>query len=118
LSAPATRPLLDRLKPWAGFYLGGGAWFTHQQLNANTNYTDCSASGPVLAILTGLLCIAIAAAGALVSWRARRRDRVEGAADQSVRGFLGEVSAMAAGVFALAILFGMLAGLTVPECWR
>ena len=112
------RPLKEQLAPWAGFLLGGLGWFLHQQVGANTNYNDCAASGPLPVTLLGLLCLLLAGVGGWVSWGARRKVRGAKDWDLPVRSLLGEVGAGSAALFALAILYGMMAGLIVPECWK
>ena len=112
------RPLREQLAPWAGLLLGALGWGLHHQIGSNTNYTDCEVGGAATVGITGLLCLILPLAGAWFSWAARPKARGAGDWDLSVRSLIAEVGAGAAALFALAILFQMLAGLMIPECWK
>jgi hypothetical protein len=118
VSGPPIRSIWDRQRPWAGLWMGGGGWFLHQQAVVNTNYADCSLSGPVTVILIGLISAALAVLGGWLSWTARSRAESEGAPDLGSRRFLGELGTGASALFLVAIVYQLLAGLVVPECWR
>jgi len=109
------RAVRSALTPWAGLFLGAGAWFLHQQGGAGGDYWDCHLGGPFWAAGLTLVCAAIAVTGGVISWRSRRtagEDRAQ------TRRFSGIVGTASAGIFLMAILFGALGSLIVPACAR
>jgi hypothetical protein len=102
--------------PWAGFFLGAGAWLLHHQAGSNANYWDCRVGGQAFTIGLGLVCAIVAGAGGLISWAARAPSG--GPTAEQNRQFAAMVGAAGAGLFALAIGFQTLAGALVPACLR
>jgi hypothetical protein len=106
------------LAPWAGLFLGAGAWFVQQQVGVSIIYWDCELGGPLLTAGLGVIAALVTAAGGLISWRVHKRLAAapqEGPHGRSVAGVIG---AGAAGVFLLAIFFQALSGVIVPACHR
>jgi hypothetical protein len=103
------------LAPWTGLFVGAAAWFADHQLSSDANYWSCDRAAGPFAIVVGLVCLAVAAAGGAASWAARPP---EAAKDAETRSFARFVGAGAAGVFALAIIFGTWAGALLPACQR
>jgi hypothetical protein len=99
--------------PWTGLFAGAAAWAVHHQLGADANMWSCTRANGAFAIATGLICLALAGAGGLVSWQSTTNDP----ASQYHR-FARAVGLMAAALFILALLFQTLAGAIVPACLR
>jgi hypothetical protein len=105
------------LAPWAGVFLGAGAWFAHHQATSNTVYWNCEVGGPLFTGLLGLVFGFVALAGGWISWQARAAppssvDRPE------PRNFGGVIGAGSAILFTFAILLQTLSGFIVPACQR
>ncbi len=99
--------------PWAGLIAAGLGWALTHQIGSDGNFFDCDRAGAPLLIIVILACAALAAGGALASWRVWQRRDTEGSAN----GFIALVSIMAAGVFLFAILLPMIAALLIPRCF-
>jgi hypothetical protein len=113
---------IDRqaLAPWAGLFLGAGAWFAHQQSISSLIYWDCRLGGPLATAGSGLAFGMVAAVGGLISWRAHRRAAraaMENGAPHN-RSVAGLIGAGSAAIFLLAIAFQGLIGFIVPVCHR
>jgi len=105
----------ERIAPWTGLFVGAAAWFADQRLVADGNSWDCTRSGGLFSAVVGAACLALTIGGGVASWRSAPR----GISDPlEVRGFAGRIGALAAAIFALAILFGTGAGLVIPACQR
>jgi H+/Cl- antiporter ClcA len=103
--------------PIAGLVAGAAGWFIDQRVSADILQPDCRWGGPLVTTLTGVLCLVLIGAGALWSWQAwRRQEPPEPKAEN--RRFLALTSVMAAGLFAVAVLFSIAAGLSIPACVR
>lgn len=106
--------ILYALLPWAGLSLGFLAWGTHQQGLADVLRFDCAAVSPTRAIVAAALALALCGVGGALSWRAVRMAGDTGGGHP----FVGWLSILGAGIFALAILMQAMASLTVPGCFR
>lgn len=103
---------LIRLRAACGLALGPLGWALHHQFGSSFSFADChAASAPVLAG-TGLLGLALAAGGGLVSWRAFA------ARPAPPDGFIALLGVMAGGLFSLTLVIQVLAALVVPACFR
>ena len=104
------RPDLAELMPWAGLIAGMLAAGGQHQLIADGLHFDCGfADHGVLVGVLGLLLIAV---GAWLSWRAVQAHRDPG----SSRRLVAQVSLMAAGLFALMIVWQTMGTLMLPRC--
>ena len=106
--AELTRAVL----PWAGVVGGAAGWFVSQQAGSNMVFAHCENGRWWGVALIGLLGIALAAGGGLLSYRRWRAD--ERAA--SGRRFVALLGALVAALFAFPILMQTVAGLLVPGC--
>jgi hypothetical protein len=105
---------------WAGLAAGPAAWAVATQLHYAIVPWTC-ARGITHLLVPGLavLFAAVAACGALVSWRARHRLPASAAGDDVVghpHAFLARVAAGLAILFALVILMQGVAGLLFTGC--
>jgi hypothetical protein len=98
--------------PWAALLLSGFAWFGSQQLGSNLAFTACEATIPLWHVLIGLLSLALALAGGLLSHRVWRR----GEGESEVRRLLALVGMMAAVLLSLAIVLQTVAAFIIPRC--
>jgi hypothetical protein len=105
----------SRLAPWTGLFVGAAAWFADHQISSDGDYWDCTRLGGPFAVAVGLVCMAIAAAGGIASWRLRPEAQAE---EAQSRTFARIVGAGAAALFILAIAFGTWAGVLLPGCHR
>ncbi|HET7844330.1 MAG TPA: hypothetical protein VFL14_09285 [Xanthomonadales bacterium] len=103
------------VQPWSGAIAGAVAWAAHQQLLANVLHYDCAYGNALSTTIAGALALAIIAAGALASWRARPREGVSPHDPPPAR-FVCDLSLLAAGLFALPVLMQTAAGWLVPSC--
>jgi hypothetical protein len=103
------------IAPWTGLFVGAGAWAADHQLSSDGNFRDCAEAGGPFIIVVGLVCLAIAIGGGVLSWRARPEAPDEEAETRRFARFIG---AAAAAIFALAIAFGTWAGALLPACQR
>ncbi|HEY0437225.1 MAG TPA: hypothetical protein VGC92_11320 [Phenylobacterium sp.] len=105
----------SRLAPWTGLFVGAAAWFADHQISSDADYWDCKSLGGPFAVIVGVVCIAIAAAGGIASWRLRPEAQAEEAQSRTFARFVGAGSAA---IFILAIAFGTWAGVLLPGCHR
>lgn len=108
----ARRELFDR---WAGLILGPLIWWIHQRTVADGQAVDChdmGIAGRGIWSLLLLLVLAWAFWTSLTVWR--RWPPHEATADN--RRFIALVSAGVAALTGLAVFFGTLAALIVPDC--
>jgi len=99
------------LKPWAGLIAGmGGAGLQHQLVSDSLHF-DCSNGD--YALLVGIAALLMIAFGGLVSWSSVRAHQADAA---PTRRFVAHMSVMAAVLFALMVLWGLMAGLILPGC--
>jgi hypothetical protein len=109
----ARREVFDR---WAGLIVGPLVWWIHQRTVADGQALDCNdfgVAGRAVWSLLLMLVLAWAFWTSLAVWR-RWKPR-EAAADN--RRFIALVSAGVAGLTGLAVFFGALAALIVPDCF-
>jgi hypothetical protein len=104
------------LAPWAGVTVAPAAWFVQQQGLGQLTYFACGTAGPWTVVLSGLAALAATLAAGLWSLSAWRDGEAKPEFD--VRRFVALGSVMAAGLFALAVVFQSLAGLLIPGCAR
>jgi len=103
-------PNFSELKPWAGLIAGmGGAGLQHQLVSDSMHF-DCHYGDYDLVV--GLLALAVIAVGAWMSWSAVRTHPDP----DSTRRFIAHMSLMAAVLFALMVLWGLMAGAILPAC--
>lgn len=106
--------VLAGLTPWTGLLAGSVAWALHQQLLADALRFNCAAVSPNRALVALVLALALCVIGAAISWRS-----IRGTGDASAgRAFVGWLSILGAGIFALAVAMQGMASLTVPGCFR
>jgi hypothetical protein len=105
---------VSRLAPWLGWIGGIAGWFVSQQLGSNLAQLDCDAANLVPMLLLGVLGLVLAAAGGFTSWSVWRR-RTEQPEARS-RSFIAATGALAALVFALAIVFQTGSSFVIPQC--
>jgi hypothetical protein len=107
-----------RAASWAGLAAGPAAWVVATQLHYAIVPWSCAHGGQHL-LVPGLavLFAAVAALGAVVSWRARDRlPALGGEAGGQPHAFLARVAAGLAVLFALVILMQGAAGLLFSGC--
>jgi hypothetical protein len=109
-----TRLRESRLSPWAAAIAGALAWTVHQQLLGDLLHFDCRRGGAWTGLGVGLACVLLIAAGVAATLASRTADGWGGA----TRRFVASVSLMAAGLFLLAVLLGIVAGFVLPGCAR
>ena len=103
-------PNFAELKPWAGLIAGMGAAGLQHQLVSDSMHFDCRNGDYDLVV--GLAALLVIGAGGLVSWSA-----VCAHPDpDSTRRFVAQMSLMAAVLFALMVLWGIMAGAILPAC--
>ena len=103
-------PNVAELKPWAGLIAGMGAAGLQHQLVSDSMHFDCRYGGYNL--LVGLAALLLIAVGGLVSWSSMRAHPDP----ESTRRFVACMSVMAAVLFALMVLWGIMAGAILPAC--
>lgn len=104
------------LTPWAGWICGLLGWVLSDQLGSYLVQLDCTKADVVPMTLIGVTGAAFALMGGLVSLR---RWRMPGQTDQpyaGVRRFIAGTGVLAAGIFALAILFQTASSYIIPQC--
>ena len=104
----------SRLAPWAAAIAGALAWATHQQLLGDLLHFDCRRGGAWTGLGVGMACILLIGVGVAATLGSRSADGWGGA----TRRFVASVSLMAAGLFLLAVLLGIVAGFFLPGCAR
>ena len=99
------------LKPWAGLIAGMvGAGLQHQLVSDSLHF-DCRNGD--YALLVGVAALLLIALGGLVSWSSVRGHQADAA---PTRRFVAHMGVMAAALFALMVLWGLMAGLILPGC--
>jgi hypothetical protein len=73
------------LRPFAGWLLGPGAWVAHDSLSSLLVSWDRHGGMGWMLHLTTLVLLAVAAAGALISWRSFNRSRRSNGSDEGTR---------------------------------
>jgi hypothetical protein len=103
-------PTSADLKPWAGLVAGMAGTGLQHQLVSDSLHFDCRYGHYDL--LIGLVALLLIAVGALVSWSSlRAREDLD-----ANRRFVAHMSLMAAVLFALFVLWGIMAGAILPAC--
>ena len=87
----------------------------HQGI-ADLVYFHCDAGNPATVVVVGVATLVVAWAGALIAWRSRRSDAED--PDRRTRRFITLVGILMAGLYSVAIVFQILAGLIIPVCFR
>jgi len=104
-------PSLVDLKPWAGLVAGmGGAGLQHQLVSDSLHF-DCRYGHYDL--LVGVVALAVILVGGLVSWSSLRASHSD---SRATHRFVAHMSLMAAVLFALMVLWGIMAGTILPAC--
>ena len=98
---------------WVAVALAALAWFGSQQLGSNLSFADCAANGPLETGLIGLVALAVALGGGLLSRRVWKK-RDPGAEGQ---GFAALVGMLVSALLAVAIAFQTAAAFIIPECF-
>ena len=108
------REIIDRARylliPWAGMIGAGFGWALSHQIGSDLVQDNCNAANPIVMILIGLIGLAIAGFGGLLSWRAIGRE-------DGGRKFVSFVGVLRAALFALAIFLQTAATLFLPACF-
>ena len=103
--------LADAFAPWAGLAVGVFAVAFVHQFGSDGTFDKCAtiAPGPLLVVaVIGLVACLVAGS---ISWRSRR-----GSADPARR-VVAIISVGCSALFALAILYPMIAALMLPPCF-
>jgi hypothetical protein len=100
----------QRFAPWAGLVGGALAWSLHHQGGSDALHFGCDAGAGLLAAAGGVLALLLALAGGWISWRASGTEAPTG------HRFVGRMTALCAGIFALTIAMQITASLLVPTC--
>ena len=98
------------LVPWAGMLGAGFGWALSHQVGSDLVQDNCNAENPIVMILIGVIGLAIAGFGGLVSWRAIGRE-------DGGRKFVSFVGVLMAALFAIAIFMQTAATLFLPACF-
>jgi hypothetical protein len=99
------------LKPWAGLVAGMAAAGLQHQVVSDSLHFDCRYGHYNL--LIGLAALAVIFVGGLVSWSSLRARHPDSGATHR---FVAHMSLMAVVLFALMVLWGILAGAILPAC--
>lgn len=103
--------------PWAGGVAGPLVWWIHQRSLADGQVVDCHVGGVAGRLIWSLLLLAILAATAWLSLNVWRRWPPH-ESEPDNRRFIALVSVGVAALLGLAVVFGTMASLIVPECYR
>ncbi|HEU4960187.1 MAG TPA: hypothetical protein VFT56_07240 [Sphingomonas sp.] len=106
--ADVTRAVL----PWSGVIGGAAGWFVSQQAGSNMVFAHCENGQWWGVALIGLLGIALAVGGGVLSYRCWRT----GEREASGHRFVGLLGLLIAALLAFPILMQTIAGLLVPGC--
>ena len=101
----------DRFLPWSAYVLGGAGWFVSQQWGSSRVIDDCLHARPWQSVVLGLLGLALALFGGLLSCLGLLRS------PSPLGKFIARVGVAADCVFMLAILFHTSANLLIPRCF-
>jgi hypothetical protein len=109
------RDIREAFDPWVGLVLGPLVWWIHQRTVADGQALDChdfSVAGRAIWSLLLIVVLGWSFVASLGVWR--RWPPHEASTDN--RRFIALVSAGVAALCGLAVFFGTLAALIVPEC--
>ena len=109
--------LRERLAPWAGGIAGPLVWWIHQRTLADGQVIECHVGGMAGRLVWSLVLIAALAGATWLSLQVWRRWPPH-EAEPDNRRFIALVSVGVAGMLGLAVLFGTLASVIVPDCYR
>ena len=107
------REFRDALAPWLGLVVGLIAWAITHQIGSDGMFDDCTTFSPGPLILVALLGIVASLIAGIISWGVVR-DGKQGQA----RRVIATVSVGMAALFALAMLYPILAALIIPPCFQ
>jgi hypothetical protein len=100
------------LLPWAGVLGGATGWFVSQQSGSSMVFAHCADDRGLGVGLLGLLGIALAIGGGLLSYRSWRAEHEA----ESGRQFVGLLGMLIAALFAFPIAMQTVAAFLVPGC--
>ncbi len=103
----------ELLLPWAALLGGGIGWALSHQIGSNSVIDHCDGGRLALVLVVGLIGLALAGGGALLSLRLRRR----GAAESETRRFIALVGTLVAALLALAIVLQTVSALVIASCF-
>jgi hypothetical protein len=103
----------ELLLPWSALIGGALGWGLSHQIGSNTAFDRCDPAALWLVLIVGLLGLAMAGAGAFLSWRVRRR----GEAESETRRFLALLTTLLAGLLAVAIILQTISVLVIASCF-
>ena len=109
-------PFRTRIAPWAGWITATAAVAINHQGLADAIYFNCAIGNPVSGGVLAVCTLALAWAGALISWRSRRDG--EGPPAFGNRYFIAVIGVLLAAVYSVTIVFQALATLLIPACFR
>ena len=107
---------MTRIAPWLGWIGGIAGWFASQQLGSSFAQLYCDGANLAPMLLLGAVALAVALAGGLMSWGVWRHPANGAERPVRSRSFIAGTGALAALVFALAIVFQTAASLVIPQC--
>ncbi|HEY2394581.1 MAG TPA: hypothetical protein VGH81_01200 [Rudaea sp.] len=100
----------SRLAPWAGLATGMLAAGGQHQGMSNALHFGCGV-GQSTDLMVGISALLLIVIGTCISWRALASSEAT-----SARRFVARLSLMAAGLFALMVVWQTLAGFIEPAC--
>jgi hypothetical protein len=105
----------SRIAPWSALIAGMAAQALHQNFLADVLRYDCTVGNPVTGVITGALALLLIAAGSWISWSSVRDVHVAGP-HEATRRFIARLSLMVGALFAIGVLWQVLATMLVPAC--
>lgn len=102
----------SRISPWAAAIAGAFAWALEQQVLGDVLHFNCRRGGAWTGLGVGLACLLLIGAGVLTTLASRP---VDGWGSATQR-FVASISLMAAGLFVLPVVLGIVAGFVLPGC--
>jgi len=111
------RGIREAFAPWAGGIAGPLVWWVHQRSVADPLAQDCHNGGVAGRLIWSLILLAVILGAGYLSLQVWRRWPTP-EAEPDNRRFIALVSVGIAGVLGLAVFFGMLASVIVPDCYR
>jgi hypothetical protein len=97
---------------WAALFAGATAWFVSQQAGSDLTFSNCHKSGLVPVLIIGLIALALAGVGALLSHRVWDRS-----AEEAGTPFAALVGMLVAALLAIAIVYQTAAAFIIPSCF-
>jgi len=105
--------MAELMLPWSGLIGAGTGWALAHQVGSNFDAQHCEAFSPLVALLVGLVGLAIALGGGLLSWRHYKRGEAGGGA----RHFVSLIGVLTAGLFSVALVWQTLSSFIIPRCY-